>query len=89
MLPLCYAAPQVKSLGEIADLADLNGLVVEHSQDCFELLDVVSVLLQQGGELLDLVRVLVLVLLLLGRLQGFDLGFKLKDTSSNVLQSVH
>ena len=49
----------------------------------------VSVLLQQGGELLDLVRVLVLVLLLLGRLQGFDLGFKLKDTSSNVLQSVH
>ena len=65
----------------MADLADLNGLVVEHSQDCFELLDVVSVLLQQGGELLDLVRVLVLVLLLLGRLQGFDLGFKLKDTS--------
>ena len=81
MPPLCYAAPQVKSLGEMADLADLNGLVVEHSQDCFELLDVVSVLLQQGGELLDLVRVLVLVLLLLGRLQGFDLGFKLKDTS--------
>ena len=78
MPPLCYAAPQVKSLGEMADLADLNGLVVEHSQDCFELLDVVSVLLQQGGELLDLVRVVVLVFLLFRCLKNLDFRFELK-----------
>jgi hypothetical protein len=39
---------------------------------------VVAVLLQQSVVLLDLVRVLVLVLLLLGRLKRLDLGFKLK-----------
>ena len=68
-------------IGSKIYLADFDGLVVEHSEDSFKLLDVVSMPLEQACVLVDLVRVFVFVLFLFCCLQNFDLGFKLKNNN--------